>query len=1053
MNIPAFAVPLLAQATADGAAVANEASSSQIPGLGWLIALAILIIPTLLAWLVTKNLRVPDMWGRLATVLVALAAGGAICWLGWPPRLGIDLKGGLILVYEVAAGRQAQSRVDDCIVGIERILANQDGGEAALERDGPRRVTVRLAAADAAAREAFLAAMKKASFDGVTVTETSRRDEQGALAISYDITARAAKVPMDELVAAVSRRVNPGGQKEVTVRPFGLDQIEVILPEVEQGEVEQLKRIISSAGLLEFRILANRADGRPQHRDAIRLGEGSRARTVQKEGREIGRWVRLADEKVQPEPGMVTRPGPGEGTEVLVLVEEEKRTVTGGDLSRVSPDLDDASLQPCVSFMLTSDGSRKFGLLTKRNLPDPANGVTSRLGIVLDDVLQSAPVIRSQITSMGQITGRFEQDDVDFLVEVLNAGSLPAALESEPISEQQISAQLGEDTIRSAGRAMLLATVLVLTFMLAYYRFSGIVADLAVLMNIVLVVAVMISFKVAFTLAGLAGLVLSVGMAVDANVLIYERIREELDRGTAVRMAIRNGFQRAFSTIIDSNLTTLLTGVVLFAIGTDQLKGFAITLILGLVLNLFTAVFCSRVVFDLAERSRWLRHLSMGRLLGRTSYQFVRWARVAAVVSLGIIAAGVVATVQRGEEMLGIDFTGGTSIQVAFKEGQELPIAEIRRLVGENLESATVSAVADEDGGPDRQFKIDTSNQDEAEVEAILRQTFPKRLATYGVTVGTISTTSPPDARGEEGGDDGNENAASAVSTTGSQLPTSVPLTFAEPIARPALAAIIETAMAAEKLDGEFALQPPTDVADEPEAAATIWALATSLDAEAAGRLAERMATTLSETPLYLSANRIGGKVADNTRVTAAYALITSLALIVLYIWVRFQNVAFGLAAVVALAHDVLIALGCLAASRFVAPFMGWAQVDEFRISLDVVAALLTIVGFSINDTIVIFDRLREIRGKAKFVTADMVDRAVNQTLSRTILTSGTSLLAVLLLYAVGGPGIHAFAFTMLVGVITGTYSSIFVAAPLVLWLQHRFGAAAASERAIAQPA
>jgi len=1049
MNIPAFVVPLLAQATADVAAVANEPLSSEIPGLGWLIALAVLVIPTLLAWLVTKNLRVPDMWGRLATVLVALAAGGTICWLGWPPRLGIDLKGGLILVYEVAAGRQAQGRVDDCIVGIERILADQDGGDATLEREGPSRVTVRLAAADAAAREAFLAAMKKASFDGVTVTETSRRDEQGGLAVSYDITARAAKVPMDELVAAVSRRVNPGGQKEVTVRPFGLDQIEVILPEVEQGEVEQLKRIISSAGLLEFRILANRADGRPQHREAIRLGEGSRARTVQKEGKEIGRWVRLADEKVQPEPGMVTRPGPGEGTEVLVLVEDEKRTVTGGDLSRVSPDLDDATLAPCVSFMLTSDGSRKFGLLTKRNLPDPANGVTSRLGIVLDDVLQSAPVIRSQITSMGQITGNFEQDDVDFLVEVLNAGSLPAALESEPISEQQISAQLGEDTIRSAGRAMMLATVLVLTFMLAYYRFSGIVADLAVLMNIVLVVAVMISFKVAFTLAGLAGLVLSVGMAVDANVLIYERIREELDRGTAVRMAIRNGFQRAFSTIIDSNLTTLLTGIVLFAIGTDQLKGFAITLILGLVLNLFTAVFCSRVIFDLAERSRWLRKLSMGRLLGRTSYQFVRWAGVAAVVSLGIIAAGLVAMVQRGEEMLGIDFTGGTSIQVAFKEGQELPIAEIRRLVGENLESATVSAVADENGGPDRQFKIDTSNQDEAEVEAILRKTFPKRLATYGVTVGTIATTPEADA----GGDEGAEGAAAAVRTAGSQLPTSVPLTFAEPIARPALAAIIETAMAAEGLDGEFALQPPTDVTDDPEAAATIWALATSLDAEAAGRLAERMATTLSETPLYLSANRIGGKVADNTRVTAAYALITSLALIVLYIWVRFQNVAFGLAAVVALAHDVLIALGCLAASRFVAPFLGWAQVDEFRISLDVVAALLTIVGFSINDTIVIFDRLREIRGKAKFVTADMVDRAVNQTLSRTILTSGTSFLAVLLLYVVGGPGIHAFAFTMLVGVITGTYSSIFVAAPLVLWLQHRFGAAPASERAIAQPA
>jgi len=444
---------------------------------------------------------------------------------------------------------------------------------------------------------------------------------------------------MDKLVAAVSRRVNPGGQKEVTVRQFGLDQIEVILPEVAQEEVEQIKRVISSAGVLEFRIVANRAD--PRHRAAIAAAEKFRGQTVRLQGEPAARWVRIDLAKMPLDERMVTREvGAGDepGTEVLVML--DRFNVAGGDLSRVSPDLDDATLAPCVSFLLNSRGAAKFGVLTSRNLPDPANGLESRLGIVLDDFLQSAPVIRSTISSSGQITGNFDQAEVDFLVEVLNAGSLPAALESEPISEQQISAQLGDDTIRSATRAMLLASIIVLTFMLAYYRFSGLVADLAVVMNVVLVLALMLSFKVAFTLAGLAGLVLSVGMAVDANVLIYERIREELDRGAAVRMAIRNGFQRAFSTIIDSNLTTLITGIVLFAIGTDQLKGFAITLILGLALNLFTAVFCSRVVFDLAERSGLLRRLSMGRLLGRTNIQFIRWAGVAAVVSLAIIVAG-----------------------------------------------------------------------------------------------------------------------------------------------------------------------------------------------------------------------------------------------------------------------------------------------------------------------------------------------------------------------------------------------------------------------------
>ena len=1041
MNIPTTAL-LLAQTAGDVAAVAvADVPWWQTRQAAWLIALAVFIVPTLLAWFITKSMRLPDLWGRLATVLVALAAGGAICWLGWPPRLGIDLKGGLILVYEVAAGRQGQLRVDDAIAGIERIALAEDGSQATVERRPGGKVQVRLDTADAAAREAFLSEMKQAQFDQVSIKEMAREAGADALVLEYQIVPQAAAVPMDKLVAAVSRRVNPGGQKEVTVRQFGLDQIEVILPEVEQSEVEQVKKVISSAGVLEFRMLANRND--PRHRAAIAIAEKSRSSTARQDGKLLARWVRLDPAKMQIDEAMVTRPA-GEQTEVLVMV--DPYNVTGGDLSRVSPDLDDATLAPCVSFLLKSEGARRFGVLTSKNLPDPANGLENRLGIVLDDVLQTAPVIRSTITSSGQITGNFDQAEVDFLTEVLNAGSLPAALESQPISEQRISSQLGDDTIRSARLAMMLATILVLTFMLAYYRFSGFVADLAVLMNVVLVVAVMISFKVAFTLAGLAGLVLSVGMAVDANVLIYERMREELDRGSAVRMAIRNGFQRAFATIVDSNLTTLITGIVLFAIGTDQLKGFAITLILGLALNLFTAVFCSRVLFDLAERSGWLRKLSMGRLLGRTSLSFVSWAKTAAALAVALVVLGAVAAARRGSELFDIDFTGGTSVQVEFQEGKELPIAEVRRLAGEKLESATVSAVTLAEGVSSRRFKIDTANQDQDAVEQLLEEAFPGRLATHSMSFGELEVI-PGGADGPTATGDG-ESAAARLAVT-------APLTFPEKIGRQALAATVRAALEAEGAgDAEFDLQAddPTAGNDKPCRA---WALSTSLDADATRKVLDRMATDLADTPVYLSANAIGGKVAGNTRVTAVYALAASLGLIVLYIWVRFQNMAFGLAAVVALIHDVAVALACLALSRFVAPFMGWALVDEFRISLDVVAALLTIVGFSINDTIVIFDRLREIRGKAKYLTAEMVDRAVNQTLSRTILTSGTAFLAVLVLYLVGGQGIHAFAFTMLVGVVTGTLSSIYIAAPLVLWLQHRFGEATDQARtsALRQPA
>jgi SecD/SecF fusion protein len=246
-------------------------------------------------------------------------------------------------------------------------------------------------------------------------------------------------------------------------------------------------------------------------------------------------------------------------------------------------------------------------------------------------------------------------------------------------------------------------------------------------------------------------------------------------------------------------------------------------------------------------------------------------------------------------------------------------------------------------------------------------------------------------------------------------------------------------ALAKEQIgDADFEL-----ASDDPAAlagrACGEWRLTTSLDADSTRGILEAVKAKLAETPVYLAANTIGGKVAGNTKVMAVYALLASLLMIVLYVWVRFQNVAFGVAAVIALAHDVLVAVACLALSTYVTPFLGWALVDDFKISLDVVAALLTIVGFSINDTIVIFDRLRELRGKGRYVTAAMIDKAVNQTLSRTILTSGTAFLATLILYAVGGQGIHAFAFTMLVGIIVGSYSTIYIASPIVLWLQHVF--------------
>jgi SecD/SecF fusion protein len=936
----------------------------------WVLTLAIVLVPTFIAWLITRQLKASGLWGRLSIVLVALSAGLVVTALGWPPRMGIDLKGGVILVYEIDADKQP------------------DGG-----------------------------------------------------------------VSMDKLVAAVSRRVNPGGQKEVTVRQYGLNQLEVIVPEVDQAEVEFIKRIVSSAGVLEFRIVANPQD--PRHKDLIEKATTSSGSLVSSGDRSVGRWIELDTQKINPagDTTLVIRET-GDGTpEVLVAL--DRFDVTGDFLSRASGGYDQ-NLQPCVNFSFNSQGAALFGTLTSQNLPDPANRLLSRLGIVLDGVLLSAPTIRSTISSDGQITGSFKQEDVEFLVGVLNAGSLPAALYSEPISEQKISPQLGADTIRSGAQAMLLATIVVLTFMLIYYRFSGLVADLAVVLNIILVVALMISIKAAFTLAGLAGLVLSVGMAVDANVLIYERMREELDRGASVRMAIRNGFQRAFSTIVDSNLTTLITGIVLFSIGTDQLKGFAVTLILGLSLNLFTAVFCSRVIFDIAEQKRLLKKLSMARLFGKTNYAFVRWVRPAVIVSLLFISVGLVAVWQRGQGIFDIDFTGGTSVQVAFKDDQGLDIASVREAVS-GLPDVAVSSVTVGDVAPNLRYKIDSSERSSEVVEETLRSAFPGRLATYSMGFGEIVSTAgkasdeskgAEDSEGEAGSDAGASERPQSLES----LSTAVELDFPQKINQVTLQETIEQAFKKAGHEG-VAFELISPVMQTRTKPYRTWSLSTALAPEATRDVLEQVAGQLASTPIYLSANRIGGKVAGNTKVTAVYALLASLVMIVAYVWLRFQNVAFGLAAVVALLHDVLVTIACIALSVFVAPYLGWALVDDFKISLDVVAALLTIVGFSINDTIVIFDRMREIRGKSSTVSEEMVDRAINQTLSRTILTSGTALLAAIILYCLGGQGIHAFAFAILIGIISGTYSTIVIASPIVLWLQGNVGnAISAKPQVLAKP-
>jgi SecD/SecF fusion protein len=1186
------------------------------------VAVATLVVPYLVGNAIAKSLRMPDYGWKIGLILIALTAGVVIDVSGWPPKRGIDLSGGVKLVYEIDQEKLQEVNVDEIL---HRVVdeANKAGAfpkdkQAKVTTPSPGTIEVRLQTTDPDSVQKVKAALASLDLSGLSATlsgpQSRQEDQQTVLEYQAVRSKNAPDVDMEKLIKVLGNRINPGGQHEVAIRKLGADQIEIDIPDVDQTEIALIKRNISTAGALEFHIIADTRQGSPDA-DIVadaNAQKGNPSNDVSNGETIVGRWVGLSPEvEKKTEPFWDIRTTKSGIRQVLMLT--DGYGVTGGNLTSARTGF--GVKGPQVEFNFDSVGANKFGQLTEQNLPT-ANSQNRWLGIVLDGQLMSAATIQSKITYSGEITGDLPTAEVDFIVGVLNAGALPAALKKDPVSQEDISAELGRDTIHSSAMAMIVSSLSVLVFMLFYYRFAGIVADAAVLFNLLLVLAFMIMLKAAFTLAGLAGLVLSIGMAVDSNVLIYERMREEKERGAALRMVIRNGFGRAMATIIDMHSTTIITGLVLYFIGTEQLRGFAVTLVLGLLVNLFTAVFCARVVFDVAERQRWLTKLKMLRLFGDTKIDFVRIMVPAIIVSIVISVLGVACAWHRslvGPGMFDTDFTGGTVVQIVLKNAMN--DADVRKLVegDEKLPDSTVVAV---EGKENHEFIIRTSNQEPQQVKDDLVALFNDKLQNYGVhgevltDLHSIAATKPAEAepkgtepkgaapkgtepkgaepKGTEpkasepkisapnGGDkkgadskgtssktdepktkdskskDSKSNAGKSsglpadgprlsplvnalltvtagpdaflfadpppatpspdtksgdtkkpdatpptttpptatpptttpptttpptttpptttppttTPPTTNTLPSSLPpsnqgsgeatggsmfsqagaatdaeafaggtettLNFAVEIPYASVASLVTDALG---VDVRFELANPKYTPGDKTAYKT-WTLRVALPRGEAEPRLKKFADTLAKMPAFKGVSNIGGRVAKDTKQTALAALVASIAMIVVYIWIRFQNVIYGIGAVVALIHDVFITVAALAISSYVAPYLGFALVEPFKISLNVVAAILTICGYSISDTIVIFDRIREVRGKSPDLTPEIINLSVNQTLSRTVLTVFTVLLVTTILYTSGGQAIHAFAFTMLVGLISGTYSSVYIAAPCLLWMR-----------------
>jgi SecD/SecF fusion protein len=595
---------------------------------------------------------------------------------------------------------------------------------------------------------------------------------------------------------------------------------------------------------------------------------------------------------------------------------------------------------------------------------------------------------------------------------------------------------------------------------LAYYRFSGLIATIALILNLAMILASMMLFRQPLTLAGLAGLVLSVGMSVDANVLVFERIREEKEKNATNRMAIRNGFDRAWTTIFDSNLTTLISALVLYYVGTEQVKGFAITLIIGLAISMFTAVFFAHNLFEIAERwgfanlgmSDWVNSTKRS-FFGLGDIDFLSYRNLAYLISGCLIAIGLLATVLRGREFLDIDFNGGTS--VVFSLDKTMEPDRVREIAQKAFDvderglpiQTTLTNVEMREFEKNSVFKLDVSLKDEVQVRDRLLKGFNGENGAKLVTYDMKSAVQGP--------------ASGAISEP-SLVPlesTAAKLTFLDTIgsssARLNATQIIEALVAASQaagrnlVDSQVELEPATESnwTRTSEVGFSEWNVKLPYDAATTGLVLDQMRTAIQTKPVFQSFSKSESRVAGEMQQKAILGLLLSLLFITIYIWFRFNKVSYGVAAVVAVVHDVLITVGLLAISHWLFKPLGFLLIDDFKISLTIVAAILTVIGYSLNDTIVVFDRIREVKGKSPNLTEKMINASVTQTLSRTLLTSSTTILAILLMYIWGGEGIHGFAFCLLIGIVVGTFSSIFIASPILLWLAQREQAARAASK------
>jgi SecD/SecF fusion protein len=672
------------------------------------------------------------------------------------------------------------------------------------------------------------------------------------------------KAMLDQAVEVIRKRVDYFGGGEPVISPVGNDRILVQIPGLDTAKIQEARDQLSRVAKLEFRL--------------VYPDNGERLRDI-----DAGKAVIPPDYRIE-----VYKP-PTEGNEKPReerLLVKKKADLTGNRVSGSNAYFGNEGWT--VQLKFDSEGAKQFGRITEQYKGH-------RFAIVLDGVIQSAPVIRDAIYGGDAIiTGRFTEQEARGLASVLeNPLQTPVKIEEE----RSVSPTLGMDSIRASVRAGLIGLALTLVCVAVYYRLVGLVANLALLINIVLLVGALTMFRFVLTLPGIAGIILTIGLSVDASVLIYERLREEMALGKSLKVAVQAAYQKAFSSIFDANVTTLITAAILFWKASGPVKGFAISLTLGILASLFTALIVGRNCLSWFIDTGRLKRISMLHLISSKNFNFLGKGLLACMCSLALILAGAAAFYVRGDRNFGVDFKGGDLLTLS---------------------------------------------------------------STHAVTVGQVRDTLRP-IHLDDSPIQQSQQAAKTYITIRSPLNTS------------------------DKIEKQVVQSLP-----------------------AAGFKVER-----SERVGAL----VGGELAKNSLAALGLGILG----ILIFVTFRFE-LSFAVGAIVALLHDVIITVGVFS-------LLGR------ELTLTMVGAVLTIAGYSINDTIVVYDRIREGLASGRRGTIEQImNESINQTLSRTILTSTVTLIPILCLFFFGGAVLRDFSLAIIIGVVVGTYSSIFIASPIVLW-------------------